>query len=104
MTISALQEKAEILDMLNYDQDIIIDIRSHVHCWGGSCNKSTNMYEDRIDHPYGRVCKLCNNSLRQHPFFGQYEEYDLGNSVKRKAWSTLTKFDKLKIYKKYGFK
>ena len=55
------------------------------HCWGPKCNKSTDMRPGIGDPPYGFICNLCGNSLRQHPFFGEGCEYDIGNAQRFKG-------------------
>jgi hypothetical protein len=73
------------------------------HCWGPNCNKSTNMKEGIGDPPYRSICKLCGNSLRQHPFFGEGQIYDRGNPQCVNAWSALTKQEKAQVYARYKF-
>ena len=96
-----LQERAEIMDMVNQTGTEDAEVRSEIHCWGLTCNKSKDM--EGADPPYGFICKLCGKSLRQHPFFGQYKEYDRGNPNSIIAWNNLTRLEKTNVYIKYGF-
>ena len=73
------------------------------HCWGANCNKSTDMNPGIGDPPYGFVCKLCGNSLRQHPFFGEGCEYDRGNTHRVSAWRALTNQEQAQVYTRYCF-
>ena len=74
------------------------------HCWGLECNKNEiDTLHGIQDPPYGVICNLCGNSLRQHPFFGERCEYDLGDTKCKNAWMALTKEEKAQVFKKYGF-
>ena len=73
------------------------------HCWGPTCNKSTNMKEGIGDPPYKFICKLCGRSLRQHPFFGEGQIYDIANTQRVNAWKALTKQEKARVYARYNF-
>lgn len=71
------------------------------HCWWPNCNKSTDMKIE--DPPYRLICEICGCSLRQHPFFGEGKEYDIGNNQCIDAWKALTKLEQAQVYRKHGF-
>ena len=73
------------------------------HCWGLECNRATDMKPGIGDPPYGSICNLCNRSLRQHPFFGEGREYDLGNPQCVNTWRALSNQEKASVYAKYDF-
>ena len=73
------------------------------HCWGPKCNKSTDMKPGIGDPPYGFICNRCGYSLRQHPFFGEGCEYDMGDAQRFKTWKALSKQAKAQVYLRYGF-
>jgi len=79
------------------------DIVKLTHCWGATCNSNPIRMVGITDGPYGHACSLCGKTLRTHPFFGQGNEYDKGDSVKWNAWKSLDAFEKAKVYRRYGF-
>ena len=73
------------------------------HCWNLDCKKSTDMKPGLGDPPYRFICNLCGQSLRQHPFFGEGQEYDRGNGNCFIAWKHLSKQEKAQVYTRYSF-
>lgn len=72
-------------------------------CWRRNCNRIRIMETEPIDGVYGLVCPQCKRSLRQHPFFGQWTEYDKGDVSKWRKWCSLTDGEKAKVYERYDF-
>jgi len=72
-----------------------------VHCWNCSVD---NIYRvGKQDGQYGHFChnQNCNQTLRNHPFFGEGKEYDKGNDIKWESWKSLSQKQKNEVYNKY---
>jgi len=73
------------------------------HCFGAACGKNTIFRIGHMEGPYGHACGDCGKTLREHPFFGEFQEYDKGDLHKWAIWKSLTNMQKVDIYTRYGF-
>lgn len=92
-------------DLLNKPFDIPWHSNNfNTHCWRIECDRMPiNRHLAPQDGSYGNRCPNCHYSLRQHPFFGLGMEYDKGDPLKWRKWKLLNFFEKVEVYRRYGF-
>jgi len=86
---------------------VVMKTKKSGYCWNPECNREEGARElifrekGNVDGRYGHKCPICNKSLREHPMFGEGNEYDFGDSKKRRNWGLLNTYEKRAEKKRY---